>query len=461
MIRRCLVSLLLVAISPLLITCGNTSSEGGVGGSGVSMGRVSQIGSVYVNNIHYNTDNTRFIINGSETNSGQTDISVGMVVHVTGSKNSISGTGIADSLTYDSLLVGPVEARYSSPEKQIKIMGQIVHINDDTVMEDNINKPALTIEQLSVNTIVEVSGYPVVPGEILATRIELKSNTDLFKVSGSVGSVDAANNGFTIGGLTINASASGQTLPEIGDFVRVTSQQPPHGNIFHADSMSVVQTDGLAEDGEEFSLEGVITTPLDPVSHLFSVNGLVVDASATPYRTDVTSLAAGRLVNVEGVMLNNALLADEIDLASSSTEREEIGAVLQNGAVNLSARTVTLMGKTIHITNSTIFENDRRGESTFSLDELQAGDFLQAKVIDIGYQITALKLELENTPSQHNATLEGSPNDLGGGYIEILGVRIDTSGVTNYNFADERIEVSGNYDSATQILTATHIEEDD
>jgi hypothetical protein len=451
-----------VAISPLLITCGNdTSSEGGVGGSGISMGRVSQIGSVYVNNIHYNTDSAVFVINGSETNMGLADIGVGMVVHLTGTKNVSDGTGFAERITYESLLVGPVDMEFNPLEKQIKVMGQTVLINDDTVVVDDLNDPVLTVSQLSANNIVEVSGYPVTSGVILATRIELKHGAHAYKVSGIVSSLDAASNGIIIGELAIDLSVIGQPLPEVGDYVRIVGRQQPSGGLFRADTLSIIQTDDLASDGEEFSLEGVITTQLDPLSHLFSVNGLIVDASATPYSTDETSLAAGRLVRVEGIMLDNVVLADEIELASTHARREKIGTTLESGAVDIDARTVTLMGKTVNITNSTIFENDKHGASTFSLEQLKRGDFLTAKVIDNNGEFTAIKLELDYTPSRYNATMEGNPSDLGGGYIEILGVMIDTSNVSGYRFQEERIEVTGNYDTATRILTATRIEEDD
>ena len=50
------------ATSLLLSSCGGggTTSEGGIGGTGVSSGRVSQVGSVFVNGTHYDTDGAEF-----------------------------------------------------------------------------------------------------------------------------------------------------------------------------------------------------------------------------------------------------------------------------------------------------------------------------------------------------------------------------------------------------------------
>lgn len=457
--RRCFDSLLPLAVSLLLIGCGPADdqvAEGGIAGTGVSMGRVSQIGSVYVNDIHYNTDNTRFVINGNE-NGDLTDIGVGMVVQVTGSKDSTTGTGVADQVVYESLLVGPVDILFEPTTHHIGIAGQTVHINDDTVIEDNLNNPALTVDQLLLNTLIEVSGYPSSPGEILATRIELKSYTDVYKVSGLVSAVASANGEFTVGGLTIDASAIAQ-LPAVGSFVKVEGPLPPGDGYFTAESVTPVQTSGLAGDGAEFTLEGVITTRLDPVTHLFSINGQTVDASLTPYSIDEMALAAGRMVKVDGIMDGDVLLAEEIELDTTRSARETIAFVLQNDTVDLDARTVTLMDKTVHITNSTIFENDRYGESTFSLDELQAGDFLAARVVDNNGELTATKLELDDAPYSYSASLKGYPKNLGGGQIEILGVTIDTSGISGYTFKRERTEVRGQYDLLTGILIATRID---
>ena len=165
------------------------------------------------------------------------------------------------------------------------------------------------------------------------------------------------------------------------------------------------------------------------------------------------------MVKVDGVMNGVVLLAESIELDSAHSVREEIASDLSSGAVDLVARTVTLLDKTIHITNSTIFESDRQGESTFSLDDLAAGDYLSAKVVDHNGELTATKLELDGGHS-YNAALEGTPSNLGGNRIEILGVEIDTSGISGYTFKRERIKVKGNYDPNTRILTATRIEDE-
>jgi hypothetical protein len=468
--KRCLTKLLVVASSLLLSSCGGgsgTVAEGGIGGSGISMGRVAQVGSVYVNGIQYNTDNAQFVIDGNRS-STLNDIGVGMVVRVTGSRDTANATGVAESVVYDSLLLGPVDAIFDS-KSHIGVMGQAVHINPDTVFEDSTSSTTLTLETLPLDSLVEVSGFPdTLTGEILATRVVLKTSVSRYKVSGVAGDTDPLNTSqFNIGGLTIDTSAS---PPTAGTYVAVESSLPPDTSttppLFTAESVTTIgNSEGtIAADGQQVDLEGVITGGLDS-NDLFVVNGQIVDASLTPLAGETLLLAAGRIVEIDGVMNGAILLAENIAVEASNSEREELSALLENGAVNIAASTVTIMGKTIHITNSTIFENDLGRSSTFSLRDLAVGDYLEAKVYDNNGELTATKLELDHAPSYYNAELEGTPSSPGGSTIEILGVEIDTNpSETHYHFDPndiQRIEVKGDYDPTTGTVKATSIDEDD
>jgi hypothetical protein len=470
--KRSLTKLLVIACSLLLSSCGGggTVAEGGIGGTGISMGRVAQVGSVYVNGIHYNTDNAQFTIDGNSS-STLNDIGVGMVVRVTGSRDTATATGVAESVVYDSLLLGPVDVIFDSSNSHIGVMGQVVHINTDTVFENRTVDDTLTLDTLPLDSLVEVSGFPdTLTGEILATRVVLKSSVTRYKVSGIAGDTDPLNTSqFNIGGLTIDTSAS---PPTAGTYVAVESSLPPDTSttppLFTAESVTPIgNSDGtIAADGQQVDLEGVITGGLDS-NDLFVVNGQIVDASLTPLSGEVLLLAAGRIVEIDGVMNGTILLAENIAVEASNSEREELSALLENDAVNIAASTVTLMGRTVRITNSTILENDLGGSSTFSLSDLTTGDYLEAKVYDNNGELTATKLELDHAPSHssYNAELEGTPSSLGGSTIEILGVEIDTNpSETHYHFDPndiQRIEVKGDYDPISGIVTATSIKKDD
>lgn len=466
--KRAFATLLLMLTVAMFSGCNPTANtsqvaEGGIGGTGVSMGRVAQIGSVYVNGVHYNTDNTSFVVDGEYYDNSNSHISVGMVVRITGSIDNATSTGVAEWVVYDSLLIGPVDTLFDPMLSHIGIMGQAVHVNADTVFENTIAHDKHTLETLPVGALVEVSGFPdAVSGEILATRIVLRDAVTRYKVSGVAGPVNPENpNQFTLGGLTIDASAVYFAIPDEGSYVVAEGTQPPDAisHLFVTDSVNKVGNgDGtVASDGEQVDFEGVITSGLN-VDDRFTVNGQVVDASLTDLSGNTLLLAAGRVVEIKGVMNGTVLLAESIDVEASGSEREQISAKLENGAVDLAGSTVTLMGQTVHVTYSTILENDHEGESTFSLKDLSGGDYLEAKVYDNNGVLTATKLEWGHSPSNYNASLEGIPTQLGTDQIEILGVTIDTTAVSGYTFvADQRIKVRGNYNVSRQILIATSI----
>jgi hypothetical protein len=456
--------MLLMLTTALLGGCntGTTVAEGGIGGTGVSMGRVAQVGSVYVNGIHYNTDNASFVVNGATYDNSDSHIAVGMVVRVTGTIDIANAMGIADSVVYDSLVIGPVDSIYNATLSHIGVMGQVIHINADTVFENTISGNTSTLQTLPLNALVEISGFPdSMSGEILATRAVLRDATSVstYRVSGIAGPVDPLNpTQFTIGGLTIDAAAVPYSIPAEGTYVMAEGSLPPDTRpLFTADSVSVVDTGTVAADGQQVNIEGVITSGLD-ANDLFTVNGQVVDASLTTLSGDTTQLAAGRIVEVRGVMNGSTLLAESIEVEASSSQREEIGTDLAAGAVDLNASTVTLMGQTVHVTNSTILENDHEGQSTFSLRDLKAGDYLEAKVYDNNGVLTATKLELGHSEI-YDSELEGYPSQIDADHIEILGVRIDISGITYTFQSDQRIVIRGHYDSPNLTLVAYSIAE--
>jgi hypothetical protein len=464
--KRVFAILLMMLAVALFSGCNPTATmvaEGGIGGTGIAMGRVAQIGSVYVNGVHYNTDNASFVVDGQQYDNSNSHIAVGMVVRVTGSIDNAAATGIAESVVYDSLLIGPVDALFDPMLSHIGVMGQKVHINADTVFENTIAHDTHTLDTLPLGALVEVSGFPdAVSGEILATRVVVRDAVTRYKVSGVAGAIDSANPyQFTLGGLTIDASAVYFSIPDEGTYAVAEGNQPPDtaSHIFVTDAISKVGSgDGtVAADGKQVNFEGVITSGLN-IDDLFTVNGQVVDASLTTLSGNTLLLAAGRIVEIKGVMNGSVLLAENIDVEASGSEREELSAKLENGAVDLAASTVTLMGQVVHVTYSTILENDHEGESTFRLKDLSAGDYIQAKVYDNNGVLTASKLEWGHSPSSYNASLEGNPTQISADQIEILGVTIDTSAVSGYTFApDQRIKVRGNYNVSRQTLIATSI----
>jgi hypothetical protein len=336
-------------------------------------------------------------------------------------------------------------------------MQQTITVDGDTVYDNPID--ATLLEDLPVNSEVEVSGFTDGSGTILATRIEVKSLAwagDELEISGAISELSGTT--FQIGSLLIDASNI-ETIPPEGTFVEVEGSSFS-GGVFIALSIEIEDEGSsvVAEDGEEVEIEGQITQSLD-ASDRFTLNGQVVDASATSLSGATSQLTVGRVAEVDGVMNGDILLAEEIELKAASSDRGEIGGVLGLGNVDISAATLTLLGQTIRVDNSTIMESEVGEDSSFTLDQLTSSDYLEAKVYYDNGTLVASKLELDQAPEDHNAAVEGIPSFIDSSTIVVFGITIDTSEVDDYSFSSQTIEVKGNF--VDGILIADSIEEDD
>ncbi|MBT3046667.1 MAG: DUF5666 domain-containing protein [Candidatus Thiodiazotropha sp.] len=458
LLLKILVSLTMGASVVGLYSCGpggGQVADGGIGGTGITQGRVTSFGSIFVNGIEFNTDTASFTVNSLD--GTQNDLAIGMVVRISGSSDATNATGSAESVTYDSLIEGLVYSNDIATDHSLRVMDQTVSVDGDTVFENSIDDTSL--ENLPVNSELEVSGFTDGSGSILATRIEVISlawSGGELEVSGVISSI--SGNQFQIGGLTVDASNI-QSIPAAGTFVEVEGNSFS-GNLFIADSLEI-EGDGdrvVAEDGDEVKIEGQITQSLD-ANDLFSLNGQVVDASATSLSGASGQLTTGRVAEVEGVMDGEILLAERIKLKAVASERGEISGVLGVGDVDVDGGTLTLLGQTIKVDNSTIMEGDEGDNNSFTLNQLSPGDYLEASVFIDNGMLVASKLELDQAPSNHDAEVEGIPTLVNASTIEIFGITIDTSGVSGYSFSEQLIEVRGNFGNG--VLVATRIEEDD
>ena len=241
--------LLLTAILlPLLTSCGGGDTqvaEGGIGGTGVSQGKVSGYGSIFVNGVEFVTDGAEFLIE-EEAGFGEEAIKLGMVVQVTGDHDGVTGT--ANSVTYSNQLKGVISGPPSldlNGNGTLPVMQQTVYVNQTTIFEDATSQ-GLLITDLAENDVLEVSGFSDGQGTIYATRVELASRNWTPDTTLAIKGVVTSLNGtqFNIGALTIDFS-NASSLPD----------GPPV-----ADSYVEVKGDSFNVDGEfvasEVELEG-------------------------------------------------------------------------------------------------------------------------------------------------------------------------------------------------------------
>src|SRR5690554_4489557 len=208
--KRLLPALATVLVLGLFSACGSDFkvADGGIRGTGSSVGPVSGFGSVFVNGIEFFTDS---ILNEEvESNDGietEDDLDEGMILRIE-RQWRLDGTDAADSMEYDDTLRGHVSSlvRGAAGESvRFKIYGQQVVADRQTVLKGK------TLATLANNDFVRVSAWRQPDDSYRASYIGFNPEfygDDPIELEGRVdaGSVDTDSveaNQFTMNGTVI------------------------------------------------------------------------------------------------------------------------------------------------------------------------------------------------------------------------------------------------------------------
>ena len=146
----------------------------GIGRTGLAVGPITNFGSIIVNGVKYETDSTVFT-NDDEPGS-ESDLAVGDMVVVVGTIDDNGTTGTADQVFFDDAVTGPVQS-IDPTGSSLVVLGQTVFVTADTSFDDSFSPASL--DGVSVDRIVEVTGQFDANGDIVATRLEPVSYTHL------------------------------------------------------------------------------------------------------------------------------------------------------------------------------------------------------------------------------------------------------------------------------------------
>ena len=159
-------------------------------------------------------------------------------------------------------------------------------------------------------------------------------------------------------------------------------------------------------------------------------------------------------------MDGSILVASEIELKTLAGDKQELKAIVEQ--VNATENSFTLLGQTIRVTASTIYEDDLADEQLFNLSSLTPGvDYISVDLyVTSDGALEASKLEresIESLPAEH-AEIEGivqSIDDIQQ-TITVVNITVNISALAGFNpVVGERVEILGLYDATSNILTAT------
>ena len=333
-----IISILLSSLL-LLTACGGGTqlAEGGISGTGITMGRITNFGSIFVNGIKFDVNNATFIRDGK--NSQQSEYKVGEIVTILGPVDNKGTAGVATKVTFTDSLEGQV-TQISADGVTIEVLGQTIKTDQLAVFHGFNN-----LVELSVGNIVEVSGLKDASGVITATSIQLKQNEFVVgvtenEVKGTVSNVNQAQMTFQVNDLIIdynNATLENfpDNLPVAGQFIEAKSNQVIANNTFIAFKVELNQEEQiLSTTNEKIEIEGLITRFISSTD--LDVSGLKITTnSSTEYKNgNQSDLALNILIEVEGkTNESGVLVAEEIKFKSIKINSES-GDGNQSGGDN-------------------------------------------------------------------------------------------------------------------------------
>ena len=296
---------------------------GGIGGTGItpgiSMGRITAFGSIFVNGIEFDTTSAVVRINDMEGN--ESDLHIGMIVKVEGVYSSDKKTGQAKLIEFTDLMKGPVES-IDIQRSTIVVLGKTITIDMDTHIYDSTGLK-INIGDIRPGNIVDISGFIDSKGIIHATYISVEKDlTEEIIISGPIENIDIVNKTFIVNDLIV-------------DFSRADIIDPPSGGLSNGLSVKIKGTEGITRNtivaisievephlldvhgGEHVELEGIITKVES--QDVFEVNDQPVEITGDTIFENSRSIQLDMRIEVEGTINDKGILVAQ----KISIEKEE------------------------------------------------------------------------------------------------------------------------------------------
>ena len=397
-------------ISLFLFACGAgnsnlTVANGGITGTGITLGRITNFGSIFVNGVRFDVDNATFLRDGKPS-SGQSEFSVGEYIVINGTVDTTGTFGIATKVSFTDILEGAV-TQASTDDSTIEILGQIVKTDQLTIFHN-----FMALGELATGNVVEVSGVKDAVGVIIATSIKLKQVGFVAGISenelkGTVRNLSTSRQTFDINNISIEyGSASlegfGGVSIQNGQFVVAKSDSAIIGNILNASKVELEEEFQSFTENAEVEIEGKVTRFVSVTR--FDLNGLIVTTNAeTEYKNGVAAdITLNTFLEVKG-QVNRAgvLVAKEISFKDTESAIELEGNI---ESINLSGNEIIIFDQVVVVNASTLMiDGSDQLISPLTINDLMIGDKIEIKGIALeSGEILATKLEREDEDEEED-----------------------------------------------------------
>jgi len=356
-------SLLVTAMVGSLAGCNLDSSQADADtftskkyqGNGVSTGKVTRKrqDSVTVNGIAFDVSGASINLDGK--NGTADDIKLGQVVSIKANYNE-DGTATASQLIYDDSLQGPVDS-VNAATNSLVVLGQTILVDNETLLE------GLELATLQAGQIVEISGLANAQGQWQASFIGLSDQTlSEFDVAGTISELNTGTTTFKINGLLVDYSQVGeldyvQQIISDGALVDLYGTMSTNNEGEPVLIAQEIESEEayMADDGDLLEIEGFISSAL--VDGQFEVAGLKVKVSDHTFFDigDASLLKVDASIEIEGTVNEDGSI-NALYIFVEPEDEIEVAAIIE--AIDLENNTVTVLGKTFHINESTWIADD-------------------------------------------------------------------------------------------------------
>jgi len=323
----------------------------------------------------------------------------GGAVTASSTSTTASSRATATRIHCGSALLGPLEA-IDATNSVLTVLGQAVSVSTDTVLDDTLSSDLST---WTLGQVLEVHAlYDSATATYAATRIEDGGAPSAYHVRGPVSGLDTTAQTFFIGDAAISYASATAVTSALADAltVRALLQTTAVDGVWIATQVSTGQR--TLEDRSDARIHGLITDWTSVSA--FSVNGLVVDASAASFPDGTSGIVLGASVEVQGAIVSGVLVATQVSLESSSTDDsgstsgDAGGGSGKRGrrlfelhgslsALDTTAQTFSLRGLTVSYASS----------SLVWLDSLSASTLADGLALEVRGVLSADKTQLSAT----------------------------------------------------------------
>ncbi len=406
------------------------ASDAGIGRNGISGGRITAFGSIFVNGREHVTTNAAIEIDGQPAT--ESDLKLGQNVFVSGIVDSELPSGVAETIIANAVIAAAI-TDIDIDEMRVTVLGMVASADAETVFEKLSGDDEF--DGFGIGDKVKISGFRQSDGNILATRIEETSPDSENLVVGTVKNLSATS--FGIGDLAVDLS----TVEEISGF----------------DSGLLQEGDNVRVRSSAFGTNGeLIATRLEFVPGLGRAGqgigefeGLITEfASASDFR-----IGGVQVVTQAGTLFVGGGAAN-LTTDVSVTVRGEFDA-----AGNLVASEVQIRGSRIrvhaHVDASSGSQLTVLGipflTTSFGSTQIVAGDYVKIRSFKNPPATTPVLAEkIEHRDREEGIRLQGFVSVIDANTVAVLGTAVHTTSDTRFFDAnDERITPAEFFSAAT------------